>query len=201
MKLVHKFILMFTFVVICIGVSAQYDYPGENVQEHKARKKLRSEDSRLFFGGNFGLMFGRQYGYVEISPYVGYKITPRLWAGGGPKYMYFKQGSLKTSIYGINSFASFAILDKINETTNLGIGSVFLYLENEVLSIEPIYYDLVSGYYYYDPRAWYDILLGGVGIRIPLGRTGGFSIIALWGLTDSAELLYSNPEIRITFDF
>jgi hypothetical protein len=114
--------------------------------------------------------------------------------------MYIKQYDYSSSVYGFKTFAYFAILDNINEMTNLGIGSIFLYTENEVLSIRPPEYSSL-GYYYAGDRNWYDILLAGGGIRVPLGSRAGFSLIALWGLTPSAEILYSNPEIRLSFDF
>lgn len=201
MKLIKYLIFLIAFYCFTGELIAQYDYPGETPSEQENKRRRRSDDSKIFFGGNLGLMFGSNYGYFELSPLVGYKVTPRFWVGGGPKYMYYREGSYRTNIYGIKNFASFAVLDKINEVTNLGIGSLFLYIENEVLSMEPIEYDNKLGYYVISPRGWYDILLGGVGIRVPITQNAGLSIIALWGFTDAAEYLYSNPEIRISFDF
>lgn len=199
---IPKFIILLLLLSGCFkSVTAQYEYPDEETENGKNKKSIRTEDSKVFFGGNIGLSFWSDYVYVELSPLVGYKITPRFWAGGGPKYMFIKQSTFyKSSIYGIKTFASFAILDKINETTNLGIGSIFVYAENELLSIEPLYIDNY-GNFYTGARDWYDIVLAGLGIRIPIGDRLGFSLIALWGLTESAQLLYSNPEIRLSFDF
>jgi hypothetical protein len=179
----------------------QYEYPGEETKEPK-RKTSKTDESKIFFGGNFGLSLWGEYVYVELSPLIGYKITRRLWAGAGPKYMFIKQSSYyQSSIYGIKTFGSFAVLDKINEVTNIGIGSIFLYTENEILSIEPLLYNSPISGYYKGARDWYDILMAGVGFRFPLGQRLGLSVIVLWGLTESAQLLYSNPEIRLSIDY
>jgi hypothetical protein len=184
------------------SVFAQYDYPGEKDEETKKEQKHgKYYDSKFFIGGNLGLSFGT-YTYIELAPLAGYKITPRLWAGLGPKYMYWKMRNYyETSVYGLKTFASFTILKDISETINIGIGDIFIYLEDETLSLEEIYYDPVNYVYFKGNRNWHNILLAGGGMRFPLGTRGGLSIYALWGLTKSAELLYSNPEIRIGFDF
>lgn len=198
-KYIIIFIPLFLFNEIIQG---QYDYPRESEDDaKKEQKKSRYQESKFFFGGNLGLSFGT-YTYVELAPLAGYKITPRLWAGLGPKYMYFKQKNYyETSIYGLKTFASFTIFKDLRETINLNIGDIFIHVENEILSLEQIYYDPTNLVYFKGDRNWHDIILAGGGMRFPLGERGGISIYALWGFTKSAELLYSNPEIRIGFDF
>jgi hypothetical protein len=196
-------------------LNAQYDNPdavvsdekengkrkdNENQQPESERKSgLLSEESRVFFGGNVGLSFGT-YTYIEIAPVIGYKFTKRFWGGLGPEYIYSREKNLdlEMSIYGLRTFASFAVLDNIDEVINLNIGSIFLYAENELLNMRPLEYD--GTYYYLGNRGWYDMLLAGVGIRMPIGSRSGISIIVLWGLTESTEMLYSNPEIRLSID-
>jgi hypothetical protein len=198
------------------GLRAQYENPDETKTEENDLKKKKDkspettedekksgvlgEESRIFFGGNIGLSFGT-YTYIEIAPIIGYKFTKRFWGGIGPEYIYSKNMDLDLamSIYGLRTFASFAVLDNIDEVINLNIGSIFLYAENEVLNMRPLYYD-ITGYYYLGDRGWYDILLAGVGMRMPMGSRSGLSIIVLWGLTESADMLYSNPEIRLSID-
>lgn len=45
------------------------------------------EPSRLFFGGNFGLTFGN-FTFINVSPQVGYRVTPMFSAGGGVNFIY-----------------------------------------------------------------------------------------------------------------
>ena len=192
MKLFKFLIILNACFFLAANGLAQYGSPDEVIGEQEKNPKLkRDPDSKLFFSPRFGLAFRGDEIYLEAAPIVGYKIIPRFWLGAGPEYIYFQSGSDHTSIYGATSFAYFAILDNIQEVTDLGIGSIFLYLENDILSIQP----------YGQERDWYDLVLGGMGLRIPIGSRMGISIIAMWGLNKSAELLYSNPEIRIMYDF
>lgn len=200
---IHKYLFGFILLLILSShLAAQYDYPGESEEEtQKEQKRSKYQESKFFFGGNLGLSFGT-YTYIEIAPLAGYKISPRLWAGLGPKYMYMKQADYyETSIYGVKLFATFTLFKDLKETINIGIGDIFVHIENEMLNFEQIYFDPVNAVYYKGPRDWYDILLVGGGMRFPLGMRSGFSIFVLWGVTESADLLYSNPEIRLGFDF
>jgi len=197
-----KYLFLLLILSSCLSAIAQYDYPGENEEsvEGKEKKKGWYRESKLFFGGNLGLSFG-SYTYIELAPLVGYRITPRLAAGLGPKYMYVKERDYyETSIYGLKTFAQFAIIKNLNETINIGIGDIFAYVENESLNIEPLFYDQY-GNFYKGNRRWVNITLVGGGLRFPLGERAGFSIMALWDVTQNPYYSYPNPELRISVDF
>lgn len=202
MKSFKYLIIIIPLFLLSSIIKAQYENPdGEGNENQKEQKRSKYQESKFFFGGNLGLSFGT-YTYIEIAPLAGYKITPRLWAGLGPKYMYLKQKNYyETSIYGLKTFATFTIFKNISETININIGDIFVHIENEILSLEEIYFDPINYAYFKGNRNWHNIILAGGGMRFPLGMRGGISIYALWGFTKDAELLYSNPEIRIGFDF
>lgn len=134
---------------------------------------------RLFYGGNFGLMFGT-ITYVELSPLIGYKITERLSFGPGVSYIYMKDNryDLSTSIYGGRLFARYNITDYL-----------FGHGEYEVLNLETPYSlkgrtNLTS------------IFIGG-GYRQSLGDRSFLTIMGLWNINDSAYSIYRNPIIRV----
>jgi len=192
MKMLKYLFILGITVSLAGTLCAQYDYPGSSTDDEQEKKTRKSGfSSKLFFSPRFGFSVWENSAYIEVAPIVGYKLTKRFWLGAGPEYLYFKSGDYKTSVYGLTSFAYFAVLDNIQEVANLGISSIFLYLENEILSIQP----------QNESRAWYDLVLGGAGIRMPIGNQMGISLIVLWGLNPATELLYSNPEIRIMYDF
>jgi hypothetical protein len=172
---------------------AQYDYPDESGQENqKEQKRSKYQESKFFFGGNLGLAFGT-YTYIEIAPIAGYKITPRLWTGLGPKYMYWKQKNYyETSVYGFKAFASFTIFQNMSEKIPINLGDLFIYTENESLNFE----SYVDG-----GRKWVNILLIGGGIRFPIGNRSGLSILLLWDVSQHPEYGYANPEMRMQFYF
>src|SRR4030043_1944221 len=94
-----KFLLLFlTFAPLIL-----FAQPDEEEEE------LRPLD-RLFFGGNFGLMFGTITN-IEISPLVGYYITPKLAAGTGIRFEYFREKGYyepyHTIIWGGNIFSRY----------------------------------------------------------------------------------------------
>jgi len=208
-----KYLLLAVFFSLCISSIAQYEYPGEteDSKDKKEKKKGWYRESKLYFGGNLGLSFGT-YTYIELAPIAGYKITPRLWAGLGPKYMYVKERSYyETSVYGIKTFALFSIFKNINEKINIGIGDIFVYAEDEVLNVEPVTvipfystippYQLLYLYYQKEPRTWINIVLIGGGFRFPLGERAGFAIMILWDISHNPEYPYQNPEVRFSIDF
>lgn len=192
MKMLKYLFIVGIITLVAERSFAQYDFPGEPQEEKKEKKTRKSgHKPNLFISPRLGFSVWDNYAYIEVAPIVGYKLTQRFWLGAGPEYLYFKSGNYKTSVYGLTSFAYFAVLDNIQEVANIGISSIFLYVENEILSIKP----------YNEDRGWYDLVLGGAGIRMPIGERMGISIIALWGLNPATDLLYSNPEIRIMYDF
>jgi hypothetical protein len=140
-----------------------------------------SFSDRLFYGGNFGLMFGT-ITYVELSPLVGYRITERLSAGPGISYIYLQDNmyNLSTSIYGGRLFTRYNITDYL-----------FGHGEYEVLNRDS--FNPLEG------RVNVTNLLLGGGYRQRLGENSFLSIMGLWNFNESAYSIYRNPIIRMGF--
>lgn len=67
--------------------------------------------SKLEVGGGVGLQFG-DYTVINVSPQVGYRLTPYFTAGAGVAYTYFKDEDrfnydYKASYFGMNVFGRF----------------------------------------------------------------------------------------------
>lgn len=160
---------------------------------------------RLFFGGNFGLQFGTVTN-IEISPLAGIYLTPRLAVGPGIRYEYFKSNypgyvPYETHIYGGTVFARYMAIKDLSEAIGLGLNfGLFGHAEYEILSLESKYFKIGA-----PPDAdgrfnLHSVLIGG-GIFQPIGRRGGFLIMVLWNLNETASSPYSNPIFRIGFNF
>lgn len=203
MKVIKIAFVIFVLIMSAGYAGAQYENPEGEIaasDEGKTKKHSKYAQSKFFFGGNLGLSFGT-YTYIEVAPLIGYKITPRLWAGLGPKYMYEKyKPYYETSTYGLKIFASFTVIKDISETINIGLGDIFFYAENENINAE-IYSYPPSGGAYSEGRQWFNVMLIGGGMRFPIGGRSGFSLMVLWDITQNPYYSYSNPEIRIVFDF
>jgi len=170
-------------------------------QPENEEEELRPID-RLFFGGNFGLMFGTITN-IEISPIVGYYVTPRLAAGGGIRFEYFKDkgyyAPYATTIYGGDIFSRYTIIRNLGEGLNIGLNTgIFAQVEYEALSLEKAYFEPP---YNEDGRFWVHSILVGGGIIQPVGRRSAFILTVLYNLNETARSPYSNPVIRVGFNF
>ena len=168
-----------------------------------AREKVPLKE-KIFFGGNIGLQFGT-ITQIEISPIAGYRITPRWSAGLGVKYEYYKDNSylpeIETNIYGGKTFTSYLLLKDLGEIipgiSNIGISG---YLEYEALSLETEYFDVLNEFPDQDRFIYHSFLLGG-GLRFPVGNRSSVSLYLLWNLNESSNSPYTNPIVRIGFEF
>lgn len=52
------------------------------------------------FGGNLNSFGGGGRIFLDLSPIVGYRVTPKFIVGAGPMYTFFKAGNLQSSIWG-----------------------------------------------------------------------------------------------------
>ena len=75
---------------------------------------------------------------------------------------------------------------------------VFLHFEDELLSLQ-------SSFWKNPPitseRFYINTVLAGGGISQQIGRRSSLNIMVLWALNDSGYDVYSNPEIRVSFNF
>ena len=173
---------------------------------------------RLFFGGNFGLMIGT-YTDIEVSPHVGYYITPRLSAGVGITYKYYNYRDhyiigydpvarrwiterLETHIWGGRLFANYVIINDVNDWIPfLPNMRIFAHTEYEALSFEK---KMFFPKYARDDKGretFHSFLVGG-GFRFPMGRRSSFNLTLLWKLNSDLNDIYGNgPIIRVGFNF
>lgn len=156
---------------------------------------------RLFWGGNLGLQLGTVTD-IDISPLVGYRLTPRLSAGVGVKYEYYHDSydNLETCIYGGNLFANYTVIKDISKILPLNTNSgIYFHGEYEALSLDK----RIFGNYPVDSQGRFisNNFLAGLGIKQPIGERSSFNILILWNLTEGVNSPYSSPVIRFGFMF
>ncbi|MQY79864.1 MAG: hypothetical protein GH151_11815 [Bacteroidetes bacterium] len=153
---------------------------------------------RLFFGGHFGLMIGTITN-IELSPIVGYRFTPRLSLALGPKYQYYKEGIfINTHIYGGRAFARYMLIKDLNNLVPLNLNAgLFFHTEYEGLSLEEKYFGSPG----YEGRFLLNSVLVGGGVSQPVGDRGALNITVLWNINGTDNTPYTNPVIRIGFNF
>ena len=193
---IKKICILFLFVNFAFSASAQ---------NHSFR-------DRLFFGGSFGLAIG-QYTDIEISPHVGYYITPRWGAGIGFTYEYYNNkyhwpfinhlGQIyyeryETHIWGGRIFTNYVIINNVNDFIPLGLHfRIFAHAEYEALSYE-------KGFFIHDApgRELQNSILVGGGLRFPMGKRSSMNLTLLWNLNSQLNSIYGNgPILRFGYNF
>ncbi|MFN8206386.1 MAG: hypothetical protein U0T82_03120 [Bacteroidales bacterium] len=178
----RRFIYLVIFLLPLINLSAQE-------QESAPRK--------FFFGGNFDLMFGTITS-INISPLVGYRLTPRFSAGTGITYEYYREkitpsDIVQASIYGGRAFLSYDIIPDINKLTGLPMqGALMAYSEYEALN-----------QYISQSRSqvWLNNIYIGGGWKIPVGERAAIQLLLLYNLNETLDSPNSNPLFRFGFIF
>ncbi len=159
-----------------------------------SQEKVTKLNPNVFFGGNLGLQFGT-ITFIDVSPIVGYRFTPRISAGVGLKYNYYSDSryDYSTSVYGGNLFTRFAVSELLFATAEYE----HLNMAQTVLVLNPS-----TGVYspQNSPRYWVDSYLIGAGYRQPIGERASFNFMILYNLNETHKSPYKNPIIRIGFD-
>ena len=203
----RKMLLIFIFSFLFFGTIyafAQTDTT-DSVTEQLllSEEKNGSEDSekqdkpsfrdRLFFGGNFGLQFGNVTN-IDISPLVGYKITPRFSAGIGLTYQYirFNNYDYNTSVYGGRVFSRFIVTGPSAPT------NIFIHAEYETLNG-----DVFNANTQLIEKAWVPAAFGGLGFIQSIGGRAAFGLTVLYNLLyDPDRSFYGSPwVVRAGFTF
>jgi hypothetical protein len=173
-------ILCLSFLSLPLSLKAQI-----NTEDTHPEYNLKSH---LYFGGGFGLQFGYMT-LIEVSPLVGYKITPKFSVGLSPTYKYYKYNDyygqnidLKTNVWGGSIFSRYYIFE-----------SVFAHVEYESL----LYNTHSPGYP--ETRQQFNSFFVGGGYNQSIGFNSGMYIMVLWNLNDTPNSPYVNPIIRIGF--
>jgi|688.fasta_scaffold01312_15 hypothetical protein len=79
-------LLVLMFVVQVVGQEKEIE-KAEQPAEMEGVKKKGLDPERLYFGGNFGVTFGN-FTFINISPQVGYRVSPIFSAGAGVNFIY-----------------------------------------------------------------------------------------------------------------
>jgi len=183
------FILIIFLLGGFISTYGQYENTsGDKKPKQQEKRQPLQKQNRWFAGGMIGGGFGSYGGYFEISPLVGYKVTPDFHVGTRLTYIYSSYKNIygdkqQSHTYGGSLFGRYTFLK-------------FLYAqaEFELLSYKH-YYNLPAGERY----LLTNLYLGG-GLYQSFGN--GFATIGIFYnvLEDpNIDYYYSNPMIRIGF--
>lgn len=184
-----KLLLVIFLSFVACGLRAQYletEPPPSPVQ-------------RIFYGGDLDLAFGTVT-QISLSPQVGYRITNRFSAGVGIDYMfvYSEFYNFKGSIFGGNVFASFTVIKSIGDLipffrTDMGI---LIYGQFSYTNMGKFYTVLSAE----EPMRIASPMLG-LGFQVPIGRRSYMVLSVMYNFNESMYSLYSNPVVKISYQF
>lgn len=187
--MMKKLLFSILLVLSVAGLNAQYlekEPPPTPVQ-------------RIFYGGNLDLAFGTVT-QISLSPEVGYRITNRLSAGVGIDYMfvYSEEYNFKGSIFGGNAFASFTVIKSLGELipflrTDMGI---LIYGQFSYTNMGK-FYTTLSG----EEPMWIASPMLGIGFQIPVSQRSYMLLTIMYNFNETTYSLYSNPVVKISYQF
>lgn len=189
-------------IIILLFISSFTVANGQSLVDELPTNQTYKEEAppireRLFYGGNFGLLFGTITD-IQVSPVIGFWVLPRMALAIGPDYRYYNDRISKTHIYGGKAYMEFVVLRNINSVIPIGSNTnILFHLEDEALSLESAIWKEPP---YTSKRFYINTVLTGGGIGQQIGRRSSMNFLVLWALNDNIGL-YSNPEIRIIFNF
>ena len=188
-----KLYYCFCCVLFISNFSFSQAYQDDDFVEKSALQKSKISD-KLVFGGNIGLAFGTDT-YIHISPLIGYKATNRLTTGIGLSYTYVKYSyDYEGHSYGGSVFAEFVVVKSITDIIPLNLNfGLSIYGENNLLNVKNLYK--------YDNVTWINNPMLGISLRLPISQRTYASFMVLYNFNESRYSPYTNPVIRISFNF
>lgn len=180
---------LYTCIVIGLISALNTSVSAQSNIDLSQEQKL-SWKQRMFYGGGLGLQFG-QLTLIDVSPMVGYRITPRIGLGLDPTYKYYAYRNyygpdvdLKTHVLGCGLF-----------TRILVFNNLFAHAEYEYLSYK-VKDTFGQGQKY---QTHFESILLGAGYREQIGNNAFMNLLVLWNLNETIDSPYNNPVIRIGF--
>lgn len=185
--LLKSFLLTLIFIVSGFNLSAQYQNLGDVT---KAPQQFK-EPSPWFVGGMIGGGFSASGGSFDVSPIIGYKLSPKMQVGTRLTYIYSSYdygspiGRQSYNDYGGSLFGRYRFIEQ-----------AFVHVEYEILRVQ---YPSIYGTGFEITNHTVNSLFVGGGMIQSIGGRGFTTISVLFNVLESDYSPYSNPIIRVGF--
>lgn len=196
------FLLVFLSALFVAQAYAQDEVSGNQTQkrdmppppeEPKEPKQGPSFKDRVSFGGSIGLQFG-SYTFIDVSPLMAYRFSPKLIGGVGITYRYVSydyRTSLGTQTfedhqYGWRVFGRYFVIPQL-----------FAHIEYESLNLTSqirLQPDGSGGFSEERSRSWVNSAFVGAGYFQGAGKNAGVFVMVLYNLIDCTEFYCPYPD-------
>jgi len=196
--------LCFCLTLILVFINNIDSYSQNKPVENKDDKDKKNTSSNFVFGGNIGLQFQSGILFIEVSPNMGYYITPRLMTGLGLTYQYYSETyygtTINSHIFGGRLYSEYAIIENLGKNSRLKSNlSIIGHAEYEALNLDRNFSNISTPNSSNVPRFWSQGFLIGGGIKQPMGKRSSVNLIILFNVNPDKRLPYTNPVLRIGF--
>jgi hypothetical protein len=192
-----KYILIILFICITLALNAIEKKDSiKTIQKTKERKL-----ENFVFGGSIGLLFGN-ITLVDVSPTVGYFVTPKTLMGLGLTYQYYSQKwydkRISSNIYGGRIYNEYIIYDNLGTRTRMKSNfAIYTHIEYEALNMDRDFSDNTN--FGKISRFWLHGFLPGGGIKQMIGKRSSLNISILYNIIHDPRSPYDNLVLRIGF--
>ncbi len=184
-------------LVVAMPVQAQYQnlthtnsskkQQEGNVEKISTPQKKSKSGGGFFFGGGLGGGYSTYSSYIQVTPIIGYRVTPKFQVGTRLTYMHqwykdYNNVKYNYNIYGGSLFLRYIFLKML-----------YAQAEYEILSV-PDYYSADA-----NANRTVNSLFAGLGLMQPVGGKAFFTVAVLYNFLEDRYSPYSNPLIRVGF--
>jgi len=200
MKKLHFMLLLMAWgtFVFAMPVRAQYqnltktnsakkERTGQVEKISSPQKNTKKPGKNFFFGGGLGGGYSTYSSYIQITPIIGYSVSPEFQVGTRLTYMHqwykdYNNVKYNYNIYGGSLFLRYIFLK-----------SLYAQAEYEILSV-PDYYSADA-----NANRAVNSLFAGLGFIQHVGGKAFFTVSVLYNFLEDRYSPYSNPLVRMGF--
>ena len=108
-----RYLVCYLMVLLAVPLFAQQTDTTQSAQPTSPAKKKKAGAEKVYYGGTVGLSFG-SYFRINVSPLIGYKLSPQASVGARISYEYIEDKryspKLTSSNYGGSVFSRYRLL-------------------------------------------------------------------------------------------
>jgi hypothetical protein len=191
--------VILSLFVLVMPVRAQYrnltrsdsarQHTGNVEKISTPQKKTKKHNGGFFFGGGLGGGYSTYSSYIQVTPIIGYRVTPKFYIGSRLTYMHQWYKDYNNVKYNYNIFGGSLFF------RYLFWKSLYAQAEYEILSV-PDYYAADA-----NTNRAVNSLFAGIGFLQPVGGNAFFTVSVLYNFLEDKYSPYGNPLVRIGFGF
>ena len=167
--------------------SAKKEQVGRVERVSVPQKKNKKANGHFFFGGGLGGGYSTYSSYIQVTPVIGYSVSPKFQLGTRLTYLHQWYKDLNNVKYNYNIYGGSLFLRYIF------LKWLYAQAEYEILSV-PDYYSADA-----NANRAVNSLFAGLGFMQHVGGKAFFTVSVLYNFLEDQYSPYGNPLVRVGF--